>query len=408
MSKFLNTTYKDTVEGISGFYENLVDNPFYILNDKKPVFVTYYNINKLKSSVDPGSKLQYDNIGYDTPMRFNRIYDFALYGLDRIELSNEIGEFGLEANTIEGDAYILPNTIVPYEGDYFEISHIKDSTWLFIVKDVQKDTLDNGANAYKISYKLEYDDNSKILKNIVGNYRLIEKKEGTNTVTIIDCEDLNLATLMDKYCSKLKTYYIDLFYRSSVQTFIHDNLTELNAYDPYLIEFLIRHDILSDGKDEYIYVDHKLPLPRTFKIEYDKVFLHAFEIKDHEHIRTYKTRTGLTPIKNYGSIFSSRYEMFLTSDYFNLPMGLTNCIHVCLEDELVNAIEEHTILEDTPECTCDNIWQNILVKYFYDEPLTEDEIKNIDYMDFKDSITMFYIIPLMIFCLESYIENVLK
>ena len=76
MGKILNTTFRDSVSQLTGFYNDLVNNPFYLFNDQKPTICTYYNINKDYSTLDPGSKLAYDNIGEDTPIRFNRIYDF--------------------------------------------------------------------------------------------------------------------------------------------------------------------------------------------------------------------------------------------------------------------------------------------------------------------------------------------
>ena len=408
MGKFLSTTYRESVEGLSSFYEDLVNNPFYILNDKKPVFVTYYNINKEYSSVDPGSKLQYDNVGSDTPMRFNRIYNFAIYGIDKIELNNEIGEFGLESTTIEGDAYILPNSIVPYEGDYFEISHVKDSTWLFIVKDVQKDTLDNGSNVYKISYKLEYDDNSKIQQNVVQNFELIEKREGTNVITVARCEDVAIAKILDEKATRLKKYYSDLYYQPQVQTFIFENLYDLKAYDPFMIEFLIRNRILDNGEEDYVYVDHKIPIPNTFSIDYDSVFLRAFEKKDAKNIRNYKYKVALSEIHYYGTIFDSRYEKYWKAEYHRLPLGLTNAIHYCFDEDIMNHIVDHKLYTDYPNNDHDYIWKNILIKYFYDDELLDSEIEDIDNMKFCNSIEMFYIIPLMIFCIEKYIENVLK
>ena len=62
MGKIIETNYHETVGKITSFATDLVNNPFYVLNDKKPSIVTYYNINKEKSSLDPGSKLSYDNI----------------------------------------------------------------------------------------------------------------------------------------------------------------------------------------------------------------------------------------------------------------------------------------------------------------------------------------------------------
>ena len=406
MGKFLSTTYKDTVEGLTGFYNDLVNNPFYILNDKKPIFVTYYNINKESSSVDPGSKLQYDNVGGDTPMRFNRIINFALYGLDKIEMNTEMGEFGLEANPIEGDAYILPNTIIPYEGDYFEISHIKDSTWLFIVKDVQKDTFENGSNAYKITYKLEYDDNSKIQENIVDNFELIEKKEGTNVITVVRCTDADLARKMDEKAVKLKKYYCDLFYNAKVQTFIFCNLYDLRAYDSYMIEFLIRNHILDNGIDDYIHVMHQIPVPNTFTIDYDRIFLRAFEKKD-IHIRRYLYKTALTEISQFGSIFDSRYETYWKSTYKDIP-PIANTIHQCFDEDIMDHILEHKLYSNDNNTFEEGVWRNILVKYFYNDKLEDYEIDDIDNLKFDNQIGMFYIIPLLILCLEDYIERLLN
>ena len=73
MGKIIETSYHETVGKITGFSTDLINNSFYVLNDKKPSTVTYYNINKEASSLDPGSKLSYDNIGSDSSIRFNKI-----------------------------------------------------------------------------------------------------------------------------------------------------------------------------------------------------------------------------------------------------------------------------------------------------------------------------------------------
>ena len=405
MGKILETTYHDTVNSITNFYTDLINNPFYVLNDKKPTIVTYYNTNKDYTSVDPGSKIQYDNIGKDSPIRYNRIYDFILYGFQRIELNTDVDDFGVEANKIEGEAYILPNTIIPYEGDYFEVEHIKDSTWMFIVKDVQKDTLDNGSNVYKISYKLEYDDHSKILDHIVYNFRMIEVREGTNIVSIVRDEDLKIAKLMDEKAVMLKSYYNDLFYDENTQTFLFHDLTGYNIYDPYMIEFLIRNKILSNGEDSYVYVDHKIPVHKTFSIEYDKTFFRMFEKKNKDGLMKSSHTTSIEEIDYYGSIFNGRYDAYWRTIGIALP-GYT--IH-CLDDKLIYKIQDNDLEKiDDSNDNPDMIWLNILIKYFNDENITEDEINALENIQFDQSTDAFYIIPLLIFCLEKYIENALK
>lgn len=407
LGKFLSTTYKDSVESITSLYQDLVNNPFYTLNDRKPVFVTYYNINKDYSSVDPGSKLQYDNIGADTPMKWNRIYDFPIYGFSRIELSNEIGEFGVEANPIEGEAYILPNTITPYENDYFEVSHIKDSTWLFIIKDVQKDTLDNGSNAYKISYRIEYDDNSKIKDNIIHNFEAIEKSDGTNFISIARCEDVDIARKMDEYAVKLKKYFIELFYNQYVQTFIYEDLTDVRVYDPFMVEFIKRNRVLDNGEDSYVYVNHVIPVNKTFSLDYDHTMFRLFENLDREKAISYIHQTNIDDIRAYGTTFSARYEKYYQATWKRNDFRGHETM--CLDEDILYHIMDHELFVDSNGVNSPSIlWKNILVKHFYNEDITEEELVAIDDIQFVEAAPVFYLLPLLIYCLECRIDSILK
>ena len=276
MGKILETTYHDSVEKVTQFHSALLANPFYSLSDKKPTIVTYYNINKEATTLDPGSKLSYDNIGKNSPIRYNKIDDFMLYGFTRIELNTENDEFGLEADKVSGECYILPNTIKPTEGDYFEVDHITDSTWLFIVTDIQQDTLENGSNVYKITYKLEYVDHDRLLSQVVGSYRMIEKREGTNIAKVVENTKYERAKIMDEIAVKLKTTFNELFYNPYVQTFIYMDITDWRIYDEFMIEFLIRNKILDNGNDSYIHVMHQLQPHQTFSIDYENTLYRAF------------------------------------------------------------------------------------------------------------------------------------
>jgi hypothetical protein len=345
-----------------------------------------------------------DNMGEESPIRYNKIQDFIIYGFNKIELNSDNGEFGLEDDKIEGDCFILPNTIIPTEGDYFEIEHITDSTWLFMVKDVQKDTLDNGSNTYKLTYKLEYLDHNEIQSKIVYNFRMIEEREGTNIAKIVRCEDYDIAKKMDEKAVMLKDYFIDLFYNDKVQTFIYMDITGIRVYDPFMIEFLIRNKVLDNGTDSYIYVAHQLKVPATFSIDYDKTFLRVFELNKKEKILTSNRFTNVDEIKSYGTTFAVRYEDYFRANYHKLP-GYNTC---CLDEDMIMRINDNNIIEDIEE-NKEILWQNIIIKYFnYDDKLTEEEINSIENIDFKRSKDAFYNIPILIFCLEKYIENTLK
>lgn len=406
MGKILTTTYKDSIEKITSFYNDLVNNPFYQYNDQKPIVCTYYNLDKTFSSLDTGSKLSYDNIGKDSPLRYNRIYDLVIYGFNKIQLSNEIDEFGLESANISGDCVLIPNNFMPTEGDYFEVDHIKDSTYLFIVTDVQKDTLNNGSNAFKISYKLEYNSNINLEDHVIHNYRAIEVREGTNIKKVVRCEDYDIAKFIDDTCVYLKRYFVNLFYNPYVQTFIYEDLTEYRIYDQFMIEFMIRNKILADGEDSYISVTHMIPVHQTFNIDYDQSFLRVFEQKRVDKLLSSDRNVVIDYIKAYGSVFDSRYETYYKARY--VDHSTTPFTTYCIDDDFVYRITDHVIIPEEDHDLCPNLWQNIIVKYFYNEDITENEIKSIENLDFKYAKDAYYMIPLLIFCLEKYMISVLN
>lgn len=416
MGKILETTYHDAVEQVTSFYGTLLDHSFYELNDKRPTLVTYYNINKDYSSLDPGAKIAYDNIGDNTPLRFTRIENFIMYGINRIELQTEIDDFGIEAAKIEGDAYILPCSIIPKEGDYFEIDHITDSNWLFIVTDIQQDTLKNGSNAYKIQYKLEYTDHERILNSVIEDCIEIDKKDGTDILRVVVKKDYEIAKKIDKAAVQLKSYFNELFYNPGVQTFTYVDLTDFRAYDPYMIEYIIRNKILDNGIESYIHVMHQIEPERTFAIDYDKTIFRAFETRDLNKLKVANRHVFLEPITSYGTTFSSRYETYFKCIYVDSPPSYAT---MCLEDELYYRILDRRLVteKDADENNYIPYWENILIKYFSREKnkkgscavyLTDAEITSVETMPFDESSKVFYLLPLLIQALEWFIEEALK
>ena len=124
--KFIKTEYRDDINSLVGGLKDIINNPYYKFNDKSGTFVRYFNQNKEASTLDEGSKLYYADIGEDSPIKYNIIEDMVVYGIDQIAISMENGDFGPEANEISGEAIILPNTITPYVGDYFDIVYTEE------------------------------------------------------------------------------------------------------------------------------------------------------------------------------------------------------------------------------------------------------------------------------------------
>lgn len=400
MGKFINTEHRDNIDSLVTGLKDILKNPYYKWNDKSGTAVVYYNQNKEATTLDDSTKLYYADMGIDSPVKYNIIEDFMLYGIDQIAISMENGDFGPEANEISGDAIILPNTIIPYVGDYFNIIYT-DENLLFRVIDVTPDTLENGANIYKIQYKLETTRIDDLIEeeNIEDKYNMIVNNLGTGFNAVIRHESYNMIKALDQVLYNLRTYYNSVFYKNRVQTyiFLHNGN---RFYDPYMIEFLRENKILA-GDESYIYLYQQTKLSEMFPIKYNKTFFKCLENKDLERIRYYEHRGTAEYISDPLSIFSTRLE-----SYFEIKHEVSDIddagILPCFSDDLINAIEDDTLLEGQ------NSLYNIIIKYFHNQEITQEDIDTLNFIDFSDNIVIFYAIPCIIYCLERFVKMLMR
>ena len=100
--KFLNTTtaYSEMTNKLATFSKQLLDNPYYMYTDKKASECTYYNINTTMTTLDEATRGNYSEISPESPIRFNKIKNFLIYGITRIEPNLDLTEYGLEGNEV--------------------------------------------------------------------------------------------------------------------------------------------------------------------------------------------------------------------------------------------------------------------------------------------------------------------
>ena len=393
--KFVNTKYNETLNVMVDTLKQLLKNPYYKWNDKQGTSTTYFNQNKEMSTLDEGSKLQYNDLDTDTPTKYNKINNLFIYGLEAINISMENGDYGLQAGEISGEGIVLPNTIVPYPGDYFKIDYLHEKTLLFRVTEVTTDTLENESNIYKINYILETSTEHDI--PVENTYQMVIENVGTSFNSIIREESYNLIAKLDNTLVTLKKYYKALFYQPRVQAFIYKNEGH-NFYDPYMIEFIKVNELL-DGDGEYIYIAHQLPLNATFPINYNKTFFRCLELQDIKNLRKYSYQGIGKYINNKLTIFNDRYE-----DYFEIDYNVTTInfgVLPCFSDTLIARIESGIL-------TGDNLFYDIIIKYFNDMEIINDDLDKIELIDYENNITLFYMIPTVIYCLEWYIKKLMR
>ncbi len=427
--KFINTTtaYTQMVSQAAETMKGLLDNPYYLYTDKKASVCTYYNLNTTMTTLDEATRGNYSEISPNSPLRFNKIKNFLVYGITKIEPNLDIGEFGLESSDITGECIVLPKTIIPYPGDYFYLDQL-DKPYLFKVTAVNPNTLDTGATMYRCNYTLISSDGLKkiepqVVKVLEFNLNTSGENGSNMAASLIEEDAYTEAVTLQDYATTLKDYYISMFYDPKVQSFTYnygltDEWREINGdphhlhlvnmqqapcspfgfkvYDPYLIEFIIRNKILS-GASTYLYVTQQMFLPSTFAMDYDKTIFASLE--DKEIGKHYGRSTGnllyigreqkLSLLYAYQTAYYSMEYSKLNAQFFY--------INIFDDPDFANKIKNKTYT--THEL------KNLIVKYFNNENITVEDLEKLKHIDYMDNKEFFYGIPFAIFCIEQQIAK---
>ena len=397
---FSNTIYRETADNlIQSHKDRLVNNPYYIFSNLKPTPTTYYNVNIHQSTLDEASRQITDQVGSEAPLRYNKILNMQLYGIERMVVDLQVGEYGVES-PIEGQAVILPNTVIPCVDDYFKIDYLTEDL-LFRVSSITTDTLENGANFYKINFYLDKTDKKSIdyinSINLIDTFEYIPSNVGSNYATLIKSEDKELLDRLYAIYQTLRGYYMDLFYQLNIQTFVY-NYDDMKIYDPYLVEFIIRNKLMEIG--EYLYVTQAVHIPRTFSIEYDKTVMRNVEERNND-----LKLNSMYPVLVHDpmSLLVNRLE-----DYYELSINLRNWsrepinpLDMDLFDRIINNNEYDSEDPDSP------IYRNIIIHFMNNnDDITNELLDNLINLNYRACKDLYYEIPILLYIINYYLNSI--
>ena len=407
MGKFTNSSYVDELDSLqTGFKENILDNPFYKYNAVPESIVTYYNLDKENSTLDEAANNIETYIDRaNSPIKYRKIENFIIYGLEKVILNLDIGEFGLENSDISGEGMIITGTIIPYSGDLFTINHT-NTELLFRVINSQPDTLPNGANCYKIEYKLFKLDKVHLEDNLTGEYTFLHNNVGTELNPVIEKDKYKELYELDRISNILVEYYKDMFYDSRVNSFIYRN-KELRFYDAILTQFLIDTDILNNTSDKYLYLSQQIKTEKDFNIKYNRSFYNALIRKNKDIVDRVDSFCYGELIESKVGIFYTRPEEYFSMKYERIDMNPT-FLH-CLTYDIFDRVFLNNVIENVKyEDNKTKFLHNMIIKYFNDENISNNDLKNLEYLDFlEDNVDLFYYIPCVIYIIEQEIRSIL-
>lgn len=378
-------------------FEKRLESQYTVFTEKNPTFVTYYHINNINSITDTGL-LNVDRIlGKESPLKYQKIEDFPIYGIDQIKLDLSDEEEGLNSN-YEGDGIILPNTVHPYPNDFFTISYL-DESYLFRITAIDYDSIKSN-NYYKISFDLKSIDEGAIVKlndQVLEKYHCIFKNIGTQDNCLIQEDAYTLIKELDDTYSSIVKKYVKLYYNKRYNSFIFNNINNI-IYDKFVSNFIDEHNLLNE-KEKYqtISITNE-DYGEQFPITYDMSFytkLNERNIEDLDYIRY-----ELCPITYQHSIFLY-YNLRNVRSLVFVPDHVGSGLYI--KDELIDAIKTNSISEDF------NVIENLIIKYFNDsiESIFQLDIDSIKAYKMQYSMNDYIMIPILLYILRYYTSKFL-
>ena len=400
MPGFVQLNYhEELTQNIINDFKERLKNPYYLFSSKKQTICTYYNVNTNETSFDPGFQTHYVNFGKNSPLRFNKIKSCFLYGISGGDLNPDNGDYGIESSEISGTCFLLPNTFEPFPNDFFSINYM-DRDLLFKILSVSPERLDNGAVFWKMDYKLDQHSFAEgdIEDLVITTYTMKIQNYGTTKELLLTDEEIQYEEDINTSSDHLIDLYRDIFYDSKVQTFCFTESNGANFYDPYMIEFFIRNDIIRGQEESYIYITHRTVLSKYFNLEYDHSIFKAIENNRLDQIKAFNNQFHGVAVEEPTSLLSQHYDIYYQMSYNKYsPMGIVKSFTVFSTD-LMNHITDNELY-----ITEDKLIYNIIINYLNQGTMTTAEInKAIEYMDFQNNKETFYIVPIIVYILNNH------
>ena len=364
--------------------------------ESHPIFVTYYKINLNFSTTDQGFESIVEYIGPNSPVKYNKIKNFFLFGVQNTTLEINIEDINTSIE-FTSDAIVLPNTIIPVPNDFFSINYIYKK-YLFKIINVEVDTIKSN-NFYKITFEYSKPDDVQIQNQVYETYEAVLENIGTEYNVILS-EDVNIKeNYLKKIYNSIRDKYIEAFYVKKLNSFIIE-IEGLNIYNKYFIKFCKDNKLFKDHRDfNTIHFDIYSYIEKNFINIYQKTIYRALETKDIS-IFEYPDCILLSMNNVVSSIFYRKNKTYYDIRFCKLeePNNLLlsmNLIDPQLKNKIIN--NENS----------DDLIFKILIKYFNNEIIKIEDFKFLENYDMNYNLYNYMYIPLILYIINNLRENII-
>lgn len=378
-------------------YEQRLESQYTIFLEKNPTFVTYYHICNATSITDTGFLNVERVIGENSPVQFQRINDFPIYGIETIKLDLSDEEQGL-TSTYEGEGIILPNTIQPYPNDCFTISYL-DRNYLFMISSVNYDTIKSN-NFYSISFfikTLNPGDAAQLNKQLQDQFTCIFENIGTDDKCLLKVDEYEKYTQLETVYQNLVDKYLKLYYNRKFNSLLFAESDNTLLYDKYLTKFVMDNKLFNRcDRYDTLYLSNE-DESVAFDVAYNFSIYNTIEEKDMDSLKP--VRFIRVPISDAKSIFK-----FYSASYVKSVQLIDTGNEMYLPDCILGSIKINHIDDNM------DIFDKILIKFFNDgiDSIYNLGIEELSEYKMRYNMKEFIMIPIVLYIILGYSNKFIK
>lgn len=378
-------------------YEEKLKSPMSRFLDTTPTFVTYYHINPDETTVDEGFKDISSIIGFRSPIKYKKIQNFPLYGIEQVIPQIQEMDQGLDTD-FSSEAIILPGTIKPLENDFFMIPYLHD-VYLFRVTEIIYDNV-MPDNFYKLNYKLEYIDQEKVdalEKQANESYTCILDNIGTENKCIIEVDTIEKIEKIEKMYDDIATTYLSLFYDDRHNCLLGDLGKGQRLYDPFQTEFVNKHNLFNKKNNLKTLLFTNQVDDNKKRIKYEKSVYRFMERRDYSKISNFKY------VYFQGSTYheTSFYRWADTTvQILDLYPDDENISAEIFSDEFVTSVKTNGFTKSR--------YAELMQKFLRDKDMTINDIPtdlNEELLLYDNNLEIFFIVPLIMYIIQTVVNK---
>lgn len=378
-------------------YEEKLKSPMSRFLDTTPTFVTYYHINPDETTVDEGFKDISSIIGFRSPIKYKKIQNFPLYGIEQVIPQIQEMDQGLDTD-FNSEAIVLPGTIKPLENDFFMIPYLHD-VYLFRVTEITYDNV-MPDNFYKLDYKLEYIDQEKVdalEKQANETYTCILDNIGTENKCIIETDTIEKIEKIEKMYGDIATTYLSLFYDDRHNCLLGDLGKGQRLYDPFQTEFVNKHNLFNKKNNLKTLLFTNQVDDNKKRIKYEKSVYRFMERRDYTKISNFKY------VYFQGSTYheTSFYRWADTTvQILDLYPDDENISAEIFSDEFVTSVKTNGFTKSR--------YAELMQRFLRDKDMSINDIPtdlNEELLLYDNNLEIFFIVPLIMYIIQTVVNK---